>query len=154
MEYSVHWWSAKAAKRILIRSCTITICRSTWSSCRIGSVSSGYPSLLLIITTMETTNPIAWSSTEERLPKHRGELTTNETMPLSLFSVEQVGQGFSKSCFKACIDFPVSTALPYTIKAKFVLANDFSSFSELIATFKSVEGLCILEKPRTVLGSH
>ena len=26
-----------------------------------------------------------------RLPKHRGELTTNETMPLSLFSVEQVG---------------------------------------------------------------
>ena len=89
-----------------------------------------------------------------RLPKHRGELTTNETMPLSLFSVEQVGQGFSKSCFKACIDFPVSTALPYTIKAKFVLANDFSSFSELIATFKSVEGLCILEKPLTVLGSH
>ena len=65
MEYSVHWWSAKVAKRILIRSCTITICRSTWSSCRIGSVSSGYPSLLLIITTMETTNPIAWSSTEE-----------------------------------------------------------------------------------------
>lgn len=39
-----------------------------------------------------------------RIPKPRNELTANETMPLSLFSVQQVGQGFFLFA-----DFPVHT---------------------------------------------
>jgi len=48
-----------------------------------------------------------------RLPKQRGELTTNETMPLSLFSVDQVGQGFTTDIFlRHALIFPV-LILPY-----------------------------------------